>query len=56
MDRAKKASVKKLVSLLKSSLGEYTFEEILQAVPQALELFSDEEISRLVEAIHSKLK
>ena len=51
MNRFKKAGVKGLVLLLRTGLSDYSFEEILEAVPQGLDLLSDDEIAQLIEAI-----
>jgi hypothetical protein len=47
----KKEAIKRLVALLKSGLREYTFDEILLAVPDALDLFDDQQTERLILAI-----
>ncbi len=39
------------MELLQRGLAEYEFEEILAAIPEALDLFTDEQVAELLAAI-----
>lgn len=41
---AQKQTVKRLVHLIQIGLKDYTFEEIKEALPQALDIFTEEQI------------
>ena len=50
-NKVQKQTVKQLINFLQRGLSEYTFEEVLAAVPQALDFFDDEQVSQLLAAI-----
>lgn len=49
--KVNKYAVKQLVNILKRGLSDYEFDEIVAAVPPALDLFSDDQIDELISAI-----
>lgn len=54
--KPQKYVVRQLINLIQSGLKEYTFEQILAALPEALNNFDDEQIKQLLTAIEDYRK
>lgn len=49
--RVNRLVVRRLVELLQRGLSEFEFEEILAALPEAMDLFTDEQVDELLKAV-----